>query len=333
MDGMNEGSESGTDDRTATRLPVARRAVLRAAGATTALGLGVGSAAADEHEPADGPATDGDDGGMPAKLDPLFGYASADPNPCGDDAGADCFEAFPAPVRPAHEVEMNIDLPDALLAIGRQGALSDVTTQSINESVADGTVDRETLHRPDAAVDFETPQGTQKLTVEAIAGLVADTLGFYFDPAGLRVEPGDVVLFSAESPDHAVVPYHERHGRQNRVPDGVGPFSSPLVPVGGYWLYRFETPGVYDCYCPPHDPFGMVCRVVVTEGDVPDPSIENVGRPPPAHNDIAGVLGGLDPNLPSSMAALNADALSPANVVESGRVAWADVVAAHRRDA
>ncbi|SFR55359.1 hypothetical protein SAMN04487947_2210 [Halogeometricum rufum] len=346
MNSTDEGSEAGTDEQTATRLAVARRTVLRAAGATTALGLGATTASADEHTGTDdGPGADdgeggggaddgeGGDGGMPAELDPLFGYASADPNPCGGEAGAECFEAFAPPIRPSHEVEMNIDLPGALLAIGEQGALSDVTTQSINESVADGTVERETLHRPDAAVDFETPEGTQTLTVEAIARMVADTLGFHFGPAGLRVEPGDVVLFSAESPDHAVAPYHERHGRQNRVPDGVGPFSSPLVPVGGYWLYRFETPGVYDCYCPPHDPFGMVCRVVVTAGDVPDPSIENVGRPPPAHNDIAGVLGGLDPNLPSSMAALNTDALSPANVVEAGRVAWADVVASHRSDA
>ncbi|MUV58783.1 hypothetical protein GJ632_18345 [Halogeometricum sp. CBA1124] len=183
MNSTDEGSEAGTDEQTATRLAVARRTVLRAAGATTALGLGATTAAADEHTGTDdGPGADdgegggggddgeGGDGGMPAELDPLFGYASADPNPCGGEAGAECFEAFAPPIRPSHEVEMNIDLPGALLAIGEQGALSDVTTQSINESVADGTVERETLHRPDAAVDFETPEGTQTLTVAAIAG-------------------------------------------------------------------------------------------------------------------------------------------------------------------
>lgn len=89
---------------------------------------------------------------------------------------------------------------------------------------------------------------------------------------------GEVALFGAESPDHAVAAYHERHGRQNRLPDGVGPVSSPLVTVPEYWLYRFETQGVYDLYCPTHDPFGMVCRIVVTDGDVPDPSVENVGE-------------------------------------------------------
>jgi hypothetical protein len=176
-----------------------------------------------------------------------------------------------------------------------------------------------------------------------------------------------VVLFGAEAPDHAVAAYHERHGRQNRVPDGIGPIASPLVPVGGYWLYHFPVEGVYDLYCPPHQTFGMAMRVVVYGGDdaengddgmddagtdgnggdgsdgdsdgsdgdshgagIPAPSIEQTGRPPQAENAIAGILGGLDPNLPSSIEVLESDALEPATVVESGRVSWETVVAEHR---
>ncbi|SFR60120.1 Copper binding protein, plastocyanin/azurin family [Halogeometricum limi] len=330
--------------------PVARRAVLRAVGASSVVGLGVGSVAAQEgHGDHHGDESGGENGAgngvaeTPPRIDPLFGYASGGPNPCagshheesdetggGSDHPADCFASFPGSVRPTHEVEMHIGIPGLLFAVGGQGVLSDVTTQSIGEAVADGTVDRSELHRPRATVTVQTPDGPVDVTVEEIARLVAQTVGFHFEPAGLHVAPGDVVLYSAETPDHAVASYHERHGRQNRVPDGVGPFSSPLVPVGGYWLYRFDTPGVYDVYCPPHEPFGMVQRVVVSDGDVPEPSVEMTGRPPEDHNQLAAILGGLDPNVPSSAAALETAALSPAAIVERGAVPWADVVADHR---
>jgi plastocyanin len=336
------GRETSVDVPEPTALPVARRTLLRAVGATSVLGLGVGAAAADGHE-GDGEERSGDDGNggdgagpTPPVLDPLFGYASAMPNPCGGsshdegDADDDCFEAFLPPVRPSHEVEMHVGIPELLFAVGAQGVLSERTTQNINEAVADGTVDGSLLHRPNATVTVQTPAGPVDVTVEQIAELLAQTVGFYFDPAGIAVRPGDVVLFSAETPDHAVAAYHERHGRQNRVPDGVGPLSSPLVPVGGYWLFRFDAPGVYDVYCPPHEPFGMVLRVVVTEGEVPAPSIENVGRPPEDGNLLSFVLGGLDPNVPSALGAYETEALSPANIVEEGTVHWADVVAEHR---
>lgn len=74
--------------------------------------------------------------------------------------------------------------------------------------------------------------------------MVAETHGFHFAPAGLHVQPGDVILFSGETPDHAVAASHERHGRQHTVPDGVGPKTSPLIPVGGYWLIKLTEPGV-----------------------------------------------------------------------------------------
>jgi plastocyanin len=239
---------------------------------------------------------------------------------------------------------MHTDLPEILLAAASGDVLSEATTASINRAVADGSIegDDDVINNPDASVSVPLPGGgTREVTVREIAATVADASGFHFDPAGIRVRPGDAVVFSAEASDHAVAAYHERHGRQNRVPDGVGPVSSPLVPVGGYWLYRFETEGVYDLYCPPHQTFGMVLRVVVYggaegdgdtagEGGVPSPSVEQTGRPPQADNAIAGIFGGLDPNLPSSTEALASGALAPENVVENGAVSWDAVVADHR---
>ena len=336
-------ADEGAPQRDRRNAVLDRRTVLRAAGTSAALFGTAGLAGAHRNSPGppddtpgQGPPDDtpgeGPPEGSPGGLDPLFGKPSAGPNPCAGDAGGDCLDAV-TPVAD-HEVELQIDLPELLLAVGGQGLLSAQTLANVNAAAADGEVTPEELDNPDSVLSVELPGGSrERVTVREVAELLAGTVGFHFHPAGLHVEPGAVVLFSAETPDHGVAPYHERHGRQNRVPDGVGPFASPLVPVGGYWLFRFSTPGVYDCYCPPHDPFGMVLRVVVSDGDVPDPDVENTGRPPPAENLLPVVLGGPDPNLPSSMAALNTDALAPARIVDEGKVHWPAVIAEHRSSA
>lgn len=96
---------------------------------------------------------------------------------------------------------------------------------------------------------------------------------FHFEPSGLHVDSGDVVQFTLLSPDHTITAYHPAMGFQQRVPDGVAPFSSPVLNVGGAWLYRFEEEGVYDLYCGPHHILGMNMRIVVgdiEEEDLPD---------------------------------------------------------------
>jgi plastocyanin len=52
---------------------------------------------------------------------------------------------------------------------------------------------------------------------------------FHFEPSGLSVQCGDIVQFTYESPNHTISPYHPGQGFQQRVPDGVPPFSSPRV--------------------------------------------------------------------------------------------------------
>lgn len=163
-------------------------------------------------------------------IDPLFGWASGGPNPCMGDAPADCVEEAHPSITVDREVEVRIDLPGLASAAGSQGVLSEETTQSIDEAVRDGTVDRSVLHKPDESVEIQGPDGPTSATVEEIAESLVSGIGFYFEPAGIHLTPGETVLFSVETPDHAVAAFHERHGRQNRVPDGVGPFTSPLTP-------------------------------------------------------------------------------------------------------
>lgn len=287
--------------------------------------------AAGDARPAAQSQGNGNGSGNGGSIDPIFGLPMATPNPCGGDAGEDCFEEFPASRRPDHEVEMHIDLPGFVFALVGQGGLSVTTTNSINDAIADGEVDSGELHKPNQAITVQTPNGEAMATILQIARMLLDTHAFHFEPAGIQVEPGDVILFSAETPDHAVAAFHERHGRQNRVPDGVGPIASPLVPVGGSWRYRFEQPGVYDLYCPPHGVFGMVMRVVVHEdGPVPSLSVEQTGRPPEEENLLGEILGGFDPMIPSEAAALESDVLDPENVVENGPIEWEAVVEEYR---
>ncbi|PSP86440.1 hypothetical protein BRC83_00640 [Halobacteriales archaeon QS_1_68_17] len=130
---------------------------------------------------------------------------------------------------------------------------------------------------------------------------------FFFEPAGLAVQPGDVVAFEAVSPEHTVTAYHPDQGRQQRVPDGVPAFSSPVTAQGSTWLYAFGQSGVYDLVCTPHEPFGMVMRVVA--GDETEPTVSGDGRPP----------------LPPAAAVLDAPELDPAAIVERGTVSWTDL--------
>jgi plastocyanin len=135
-------------------------------------------------------------------------------------------------------------------------------------------------------------------------------LDFLFDPMGFRVAPGDVVSFLFSTPEHSVTAYHPAQGRQRRIPEGLPPFSSPVLSVGRRWFYRFDEPGVYDLFCAPHEVFGMVVRVVVAEEEaVPSTDFSRGGRPP------AGFAG----------AVLDDPALAPENIVENGPIAWQDL--------
>ena len=137
-------------------------------------------------------------------------------------------------------------------------------------------------------------------------------LDFFFEPAGIHVRPGAIVEFDFVTPEHTVTAYHPQQGREQRVPDTVPPFSSPVLPGGGTWLYAFGEKGVYDIFCAPHEPFGMVMRVIV--GDETDPIVR--GDPDPEEQ---------RPPLLFAAAVLDAPELEPENIVEQGSVSWSEL--------
>jgi len=136
---------------------------------------------------------------------------------------------------------------------------------------------------------------------------------FYFEPTGLYIEPGDTVRFVAVTPQHTVTAYHRDHGKVHRVPEGVEPFSSPVIPLNSYWEYTFQIPGVYDIWCVAHERLGHVMRLVV--GEASGPAVE-----PPTDfgpGGTAGVAGRI----------LSHPALAPETIIARGAVSWDDIPA------
>lgn len=154
---------------------------------------------------------------------------------------------------------------------------------------------------------------------------------FYFEPTGLHVDPGDAVKFNFATPDHTVTAYHPDLGWQQRVPDGVPPFSSPVGSAGGFWLYRFEEPGLYDAFCAPHEILGMVVRLVVGEPEEPAyaDDFEAVAplRAPTSPAELQAILP-LDGPWPflTPTQVLGAEALDSSAITADGSVPWCAVV-------
>lgn len=175
-----------------------------------------------------------------------------------------------------------------------------------------------TATAPDEAPPVEPDHSVQLLIRERENSPIPE---FYFEPTGLFIEPGDTVKFNIATPHHNINAYHPAFGYTQRVPDGVPPFSSPVLTGGCYWLYTFETEGVYDVVCAPHELFGMAGRVVV--GSATGPGASPVGEAP----------GGERARSPDFTAALvlSDPAMAPENIVSAGSVSWADLDAESKR--
>jgi len=141
---------------------------------------------------------------------------------------------------------------------------------------------------------------------------------FIFDPVGVQIRPGQVVHFLSVAGEHTATAFDEKYANPElsiptRIPEGATGFTSPPVIGGESWLYQFDEPGVYDILCLPHYPLGMVMRIVVFDPE--EDSIE----------DDAVSIEPAEAVPPNVGTVLNAAELAPANIVEAGTVAWADL--------
>jgi plastocyanin len=90
---------------------------------------------------------------------------------------------------------------------------------------------------------------------------------YVFTPAVVWLEPGGTVFWRFEEADHTVTVYHPQYDRPQRIPDGVEtPFNSEFGGSGApgtSFNFVFDTEGVWNYFCKPHEGRGMVGMVVV----------------------------------------------------------------------
>jgi plastocyanin len=92
--------------------------------------------------------------------------------------------------------------------------------------------------------------------------------GQHFHPHVAWVAPGGTVTFHNASGTHTATAYHPDNDKPLRIPEGAEPFDSGLLTEeGATFEHTFETEGVYDVYCKPHEQLGMIGTVLVGEPD------------------------------------------------------------------
>ncbi|WP_436923088.1 plastocyanin/azurin family copper-binding protein [Halosimplex amylolyticum] len=92
--------------------------------------------------------------------------------------------------------------------------------------------------------------------------------GTHFDPHVVWVEEGGTVTWNLTSGTHTATAYAPANDRPRRIPDGANAFDSgTMTEQGATFEHTFETEGVYDYCCVPHEATGMIASVVVGEPD------------------------------------------------------------------
>lgn len=112
----------------------------------------------------------------------------------------------------------------------------------------------------------------------------------HFDPHVAWVTPGGSVTFRLESGNHTTTAYALSNGNHRRIPEAAPGWDSGLLETAGEtYQLSFETEGVYDYYCRPHEGSGMVGTVLVGEPDLhhqPGMTSPNEDVPPAAREKI-----------------------------------------------
>ncbi len=154
-------------------------------------------------------------------------------------------------------------------------------------------------------VSMHPAYGMRRRVPTGVDAFSSPLLGFESIPDD-QVEPPELPMEGSESAGGD-------EGGTQEADDG----ESEDGPDPATWLRAFETPGVYDLICSPHEAFGMAMRVVV--GDETDAAFET-SDPEALPEPRAGPVG-------LARVTLTDPALEPETVVEQGAVAWEDLEA------
>ncbi len=83
-----------------------------------------------------------------------------------------------------------------------------------------------------------------------------------FEPAAVKIKPGDVLRFAVREGLHTITAYHPDNRRPLRIPETAEPFDSGLLSEGDTWMLQITVPGVYDYFCLPHEKMGHAGRII-----------------------------------------------------------------------
>lgn len=115
-------------------------------------------------------------------------------------------------------------------------------------------------------------------TDRAEVSMVAEGEDNHFEPHVVRVTPGGTVRFVNEQGAHSTTAYHPDNDKPLRIPEGASAWDSgTLSEQGATFEHTFETEGVYDYFCIPHESMGMLGSVIVGQ---PDPQGQPALQPP-----------------------------------------------------
>lgn len=102
----------------------------------------------------------------------------------------------------------------------------------------------------------------------ATVTMVTGDNGTHFEPHGVWVEQGGTVTWELQSGSHTVTAYASENDAPQRIPDSAEAWDSGTIgKEGETFEHTFETTGVYDYYCTPHEGTGMIGSVIVGEPD------------------------------------------------------------------
>ena len=106
-----------------------------------------------------------------------------------------------------------------------------------------------------------------------------------FEPAVIKVAPGDTVHFVATDKSHNV------ESIEGMIPDGAQPFKGEMSKD---LTVAFDQPGVYGIKCKPHYGMGMVGLVVVGDpvNKAQAAAVEQKGKAKPKFQTLFGEIGG-----------------------------------------
>ena len=148
---------------------------------------------------------------------------------------------------------------------------SDRESSSDSDHDHDGSHDGEESHDEEETEHSEDAEGHHDAPTEpverATVTMRTEDDGHHFSPHVVWIESGGSVTFETESGQHTTTAYHADNDRPTRMPEAGESWDSGLLAEDEQFARSFETEGVYDYYCEPHEGEGMIGSIIVGRPD------------------------------------------------------------------